>query len=70
MASSTIEVTDLGYKVGGYGRGRLGPEGNHHRRAGDAGADVDPEQVCGGQAAGRRPHHGLAAHDDSDRGAD
>src|ERR1035438_9739308 len=55
---------------GRHGAGRLGPQGDHHRRAGDAWPDVDPEQVRGREAAGRSACDGLAAHDDSDGGAD
>ena len=49
---------------------RLGPQGNRHRRARDAGPDVDPQEIRRGQAAQRRARHRLAAHDDPDRRAD
>ena len=50
--------------------GRLGPQRNLHRRARDARPDVHPQEVREGEAARRRAHHRLAAHDHSDRGAD
>ena len=50
--------------------GGLWPQGDRHRRAGDARADVDPQQVCRGQAAGGRSRDRLAAHDDPDGRAD
>jgi adenosylhomocysteinase len=50
MATSTLESHGFGSLQGGrYGAGRLGPQRDHHRRAGDAGADVDPQQVRGGK---------------------
>jgi hypothetical protein len=48
----------------------MGPQGNHHRRARNARPDVHPPQVRQGEAARRRAHHRLAAHDHSDRRAD
>ena len=50
--------------------GRLGPQGNLHRRARNARPDGHPPQVRRGEAAGRRAHHRLAAHDHPDRRAD
>ena len=50
--------------------GRLRPQGTRHRRARNAGPDVDPQEVRRRQAARRRARHRLAAHDDPDRGAD
>ena len=47
--------------------GRVRPQGDHPRRARDARPDVDPQGVRRHPAAGRRPHHGLAAHDRADR---
>src|ERR1017187_2812550 len=46
--------------------GRVGPQGNLHRRVRNARPDVDPPQVRRKQTAGRRAHHGFAAHDHSD----
>jgi len=46
MASSTLEVTDLGYKVADLSLA-TGPEGNHHRPSRRCRVGVDPEQVCG-----------------------
>ena len=50
--------------------GRLGPQGNRHRRDRDARSDGDPRRIRASAAAARRAHRRLAAHDDPDRGAD
>ena len=49
---------------------RVRPQGDHPRRARDAGADADPRGVRRLAAARRRPDHRLAAHDGPDRGPD
>ena len=50
--------------------GRLRPQGDPARRARDARPDADARGVRRRAAAQGRAHHGLAAHDDPDRGAD
>ena len=49
--------------------GRVGPQGNAPRRAGDARPDGAARALRRQEAARRRARHGLAAHDDSDGGA-
>ncbi len=50
--------------------GRVRPQGNPSRRAGDARPDGAAPPVRRQAAARRRAHHGQPAHDDSDRRAD
>ncbi|CAA9401918.1 MAG: Adenosylhomocysteinase, partial [uncultured Ramlibacter sp.] len=50
--------------------GRLGPQGNPHRRDRDARPDGDPPGIRQGAAAQGRAHHRLAAHDHPDGRAD
>ena len=50
--------------------GRLRPQGDHTGRARDARPDGDARGVRREQAARGRAHHGLAAHDRADGGAD
>ncbi len=50
--------------------GRVGPQGDPPRRAGNARPDGAPRPLPGQEAARRRARHGHPAHDDSDRGAD
>ena len=49
---------------------RARPQGDPPRRAGDAGPDGAARTARGHEAARRRAHHGLAAHDGADGGAD
>jgi adenosylhomocysteinase len=74
MATATIEkAVSAGtaeYKVADIGLGGVGPQRDHHRRAGDARSDVDSPQVRRGQAARGRPRDGIAAHDHPDGRAD
>ncbi len=49
---------------------RLGPQRNPPRRAGDARPDGGAQGVRREPPARRPAHHGLAPHDDPDRGAD
>ena len=52
---------------GGRSRpGRVGPQGAPSRRRRNARPDGDPQALRRQEAAGRRPHHGQPAHDDSD----
>src|ERR1035438_2499494 len=48
---------------------RMGPQGDCHRRARNARPDVRAEEIRGQEAARRGPDHGLAPHDDPDRGS-
>jgi hypothetical protein len=48
---------------------RLRPQGDHPRRARDAGPDVPAQGSTPPAAARRRPHHRLPAHDRADRRA-
>src|SRR6185503_18120147 len=50
--------------------GRLGPQGDFDCRARDAGPHGHPQQVRGREASQGRSDYRLAAHDDSDGGAD
>ena len=58
------------YVVKDIGLGRLGPQGNLHRRDRDAGPDGHPPGVRQGAAAEGRPHRRLPAHDHPDGRAD
>ena len=49
--------------------GRLRPQGNHHRRAGDARPHGGAREIRQAEAPQGRPHHGLPAHDHPDRRA-
>ncbi len=52
------------------GAGRMGPQGDAPRRAGDARPDGAPRALRPHEAARGRARDGLAPHDDSDGGAD
>ena len=54
----------------GFGPRRLGPQGNQDRRDRNARAHGHSPRIRGRAAAARRAHRRLAAHDDSNRGAD
>ena len=62
-AKTDFKVADL--SLADFGRKEI-----RARRARDARPDVDPRGVRRQPAAQGRAHHGLAAHDDPDRGAD
>ncbi len=66
----TDNTGDLGLQGRRPQPGRVRPQGDPARRARDARPDGNAGAVRAEQAAGRRPHHRLAAHDHPDRGAD
>ncbi len=59
-----------GLRRQGHQPGRMGPQGNLHRRDRDARPDGDARGVRAAAAVARRPRLRLAAHDDPDRRAD